>query len=40
MRHPHRRESIHLDGFQVPAAAFDVKNFLLLADGIAFAHFH
>src|SRR5688572_9102607 len=40
MRHPHRRESIHLDGFQVPTASFDVKNFLLRADGIPLPHFH
>ena len=39
MRHPHGREPVHLDRPEVPAAAFDVKNLLLLADHIPFAHF-
>ena len=39
-RQPHRRESSRLDHFQIPAGAFDVKNFLLVAGDIALAHFY
>ena len=40
VRHSHRRKSIHLDRFEVPSAAFHIKNIFFLADDVLLAHFH
>src|SRR5258708_16274803 len=37
VRKPHRREALRLDRLQVPAAALDVEDRLLLAEEILFA---
>ena len=39
MGHAYRRKACFFDEFEVPAAAFDIENFLVIADEIALADF-